>query len=83
MNILLEILIVAIVFVVAFFAIGTFFCSEFLKITKTNLCYTTEYILGNGRLIKRVTNTGLTVFEPIADWEKEIFEKGEYVKIIF
>ena len=34
MNILLVILIVAIVFVVAFFAIGTFFCSEFLKITK-------------------------------------------------
>ena len=83
MNILLEILIVAIIFVVAFFAIGTFFCSEFLKITKTNLCYTPEYILGNGHLIKRVTNTGLTVFYPIADWEKEIFEKGEYVKTIF
>lgn len=83
MSILLGILIVAIVFVVAFFAIGTFFCSEFLKITKTDLCYTTEYILGNGHLIKRVTNTGLIVFDPIADWEKEIFEKGEYVKIIF
>ena len=83
MNILLGILIVAIVFVVAFFAIGTFFCSEFLKITKTDCCYTTEYILGNGHLIKRITNTGLPIIVPIAAWEKEIFEKGEYVKIIF
>ena len=83
MNILLVILIVAIVFVVAFFAIGTLFCSEFFKITKTDCCYTTEYIFGNGHFIKRITNTGLPIIVPIADWEKEIFEKGEYVKIIF
>ena len=83
MNILLGILIVVIVFVVVFFVIGTFFCSEFFKITKTDCCYTTEYILGNGHFIKRITNTGLPIIVPIADWEKEIFEKGEYVKIIF
>jgi hypothetical protein len=83
MNILLGILIVVIGFIVSFFVFGTFFCSEFLKITTTDLCYTTEYILGDGHLIKRVTNTGLPIIEPIADWEVELFEKGEYVKRIF
>ena len=83
MNILLGILIIAIVFVVAFFAIGTFVCTEFLKFTVKDSCYTTEYIFGDGHLIKRITNTGVPIIVPIADWEKEIFEKGEYVKIIF
>ena len=83
MNILLGILIVVIGFIVSFFVIGTFFCTEFLKITTTDLCYTTEYILGDGHLIKRVTNTGLPIIDPLTDWETEIFEKGEYVKRIF
>lgn len=85
MNTLLGISILVVGFVVSFFVIGTFVCTEFLVITTTDLCYTTEYILGDGHLIKRVTNTNtdLPIIEPIADWEVELFEKGEYVKRIF
>ena len=80
MSILLEILIVTIVFVVAFFVMGTFFCSEFLKITKTDLCYTTEYILGNGHLIKRITNTGLPVFALLQTGKKKYLKKANTLK---
>ena len=83
MNTLLGISILVVGFVVSFFVIGTFVCTEFLVITTKDLCYTTEYILGDGHLIKRVTNTDLPIIEPIADWEAELLEKGEYVKRIF
>ena len=83
MNTLLGISILVVGFVVSFFVIGTFVCTEFLVITTTDLCYTTEYILGNGHLIKRVTNTDLPIIDPFTDWEAEILEKGEYVKRIF
>ena len=83
MNTLLGILILVIGFVVSFFVIGTFVCTDFLIITKTDLCYTTKYILGGGHLIKKITNTGLPIIEPITDWEVELLEKGEYVKRIF
>ena len=53
MNTFLGILILVIGFVVSFFVIGTFTCTEFLIITKTDLCYTTKYILGGGHLIKK------------------------------